>query len=212
VPYDVEDFVALGQGARTYWALILPASAPQKDFKEYVTALKRDSSLRSYGVPLTGGAPGVVGNVIGKYSSVEMVQIPFSGSAPVLQNIMAGQVPAGITGMAEAVSAYRSGKAKVLAVTGKDRTPILPEVATFHELGVNGLDFYTFVGFFAPKGLPPEAAREFNAALRKTLADPAVQEKITATGMQPAMTTLEEANREVGTLARFWKETFTKKR
>jgi tripartite-type tricarboxylate transporter receptor subunit TctC len=125
---------------------------------------------------------------------------------------MAGQVPAGITGMAEAVSAYRSGKAKVLAVTGKDRTPILPEVATFHELGVNGLDFYTFVGFFAPKGLPPEAAREFNAALRKTLADPAVQEKITATGMQPAMTTLEEANREVGTLARFWKETFTKKR
>jgi tripartite-type tricarboxylate transporter receptor subunit TctC len=146
----------------------------------------------------------VVANAIGKYAGVEMTPVPFAGSAPVLQNVMAGQIPAGITGTAEAVSASRSGKARVVAVSGDERTPLLPDVPTFKELGIDGLGFHTFVGFFGPKGFPPAMAQEFNTALRKTLADPEVQEKIRNTAMQPAPTTLEEARREIDELSRFW--------
>lgn len=211
--YDVAaDFVALGQGAHTDWSLILPASASYKNFGDYVDAIKREPLARSYGVPLMNGAPGVVGNAIGKFAGVEMVEVPFQGSAPVLQNVMANQVPAGITGMPEAVNAERSGKARVAAVSGRERTSLFPDVPTFKELGVAGLDFRTFVGFFAPKGLPADMAEAFNAALRKSLADPEVQKKIKEHGMEPASTTLDEAKLEVEAMSRYWKRAIGSKR
>jgi tripartite-type tricarboxylate transporter receptor subunit TctC len=211
VKYSVSDFVALGQGARTSWALMLPTAPGYKDFKDYTQALKRDPSVRSYGVPLKGGAPGVVGDAIGKAVGVAMEQIPFAGSAPVSQNVMANQVPAGVTGMPEAVSVNRGDKARTFAVTGEKRSPLLPDVPTFAELGIKGLEnVYTFVGFFGPRSMPPETAKEFNAALRKALADPAVHEKLTGAGLTAAPTTLEEAGREVAVQARYWKETLGK--
>jgi tripartite-type tricarboxylate transporter receptor subunit TctC len=212
VHYDaMTDFVALGQAVRTYWTLLLPPNGPYRDFKEYAAALKRDPAQRSYGVPLTGGATAVVGDAIGKYAGVEMVPVPFQGSAPVLQNVMGGQVPSGVTGMPEAVSASKGGKARVVAVSGATRTSLLPDVPTFKELGIDGLEFHTFVGFFAPKGLPPQMAQEFNAALRKALNDPATQDKILQLALQPAPTTLEQASREVDDIERFWKKALASK-
>ena len=211
VKYGVGDFVALGQGARTSWALMLPTAPGYKNFKDYTDALKRNPAVRSYGVPLKGGAPSVVGDAIGKAVGVAMEQIPYPGSAPVSQNVMANQVPAGVTGMPEAVSVNRGDKARTFAVTGEKRSPLLPDVPTFAELGIQGLEnVYTFVGFFGPKNVPPETAREFNAALRKALADPAVHDKLTGAGLTAAPTTLEEAGREVAIQARYWKETLGK--
>lgn len=206
VRYNVQtDFVPLGQAVRTYWTLIIPPNADYKDFKGYVAAIRKEPNARSYGVPLAGGATKAIGEAVGKYAGVGLVEVPFHGSAPLLQNVLAGQVPAGMTGMPEAIAAHRSGKARVIAVSGSARTQLLPDVPTFKELGVDGLEFRTFVGFFAPKGLPSAMAQQFNAALRKTLADPSVQQKITQLALQPAPTTLEEASREVSEMAAFWK-------
>ncbi|WP_083745749.1 tripartite tricarboxylate transporter substrate-binding protein [Variovorax sp. KK3] len=199
------DFVALGQAARSYWTLSIPADAPYNDFKAYVSAARQDAHLRAYGVPFVGGAPELIGSSIGKLLGMPMVAVPFSGSGPVMQNVMAGQVPSGITGMPEAMAVHRSGKARVIAVSGSARTPLLPDVPVFKELGIAGLDFHTFLGFFAPRKLPAPMAQEFNAALRKTLADPAVLERIAQMSLQPAPTTLEEASREVDEMGRFWK-------
>jgi tripartite-type tricarboxylate transporter receptor subunit TctC len=207
VKYDAAtDFAPLGQVARTPWTLNIPATAPYKDFNGYAEALKREKGLRSYGVPLTGGAMELIGTAIGKQVGGDMVIVPFNGSAPVIQNVIGAQIPAGITGMPEAMAVQKSGKARVVAVTGAERTPLLPDVPTFKELGVPGLEFYTFVGVFAPKGFPPAMAQEFNLALRKTLADPAVVQKIQGLGMSVASTTVDEATRETHVLIDFWKK------
>lgn len=206
------DFVPLGQTARTPWTLNIPANTPYRDFKGYAEALKREPLLRAYGVPLTGSAMEMIGEAIGKHIGAAMTVVPYSGSAPVIQNVMGGQVPAGVTGMPEAMSVSRSGKARVIAVTGLERTPLLPDTPTFKELGVGGLEFYTFVGFFGPRGLPAPLAKEFNAALRKALADPAVLEKIATLGLTPAPTTLDEASTEVHTLVKFWRDALAPKR
>ncbi|MFT3814931.1 MAG: tripartite tricarboxylate transporter substrate-binding protein [Acidovorax sp.] len=204
--YDAEaDFTALGQAARSVWTLSLPASAAYKDFAGFAAAAKADASLRSFGVPFTGGAPTLIGETLGRTWGAPMQAVPFSGSGPVIQNVMAGQVPAGITGMPEAMSVHRSGKARVVAVSGTQRSALLPDVPTFKELGVDGLEFHTFLGFFGPKGLPKEMAQEFNAALRKVLAEPAVLDKIAGMSLQPAPTTLAEARGEVAEMERFWK-------
>lgn len=206
IGYEAADFIALGQAVRTYWTLGVPAIASYKDFKEYVAALKRDPLLRAYGVPLTGGAMAMIGDAIGKHAGVEMTIVPYNGSAPVMQNVIGGQVPAGITGMPEAMAVNRSGLAKVIAISGDKRSALLPDTPTFKESGVQGLEFHTFLGFFAPKGLPFAMAQEFNAALRKTLADPAVLSRIRDMSLEPAPTTLDEAAREFSQMSRFWKE------
>ncbi|WP_198968731.1 tripartite tricarboxylate transporter substrate-binding protein [Xylophilus sp. ASV27] len=205
--YDAAaDFTALGQAARSVWTLSIPASAPYQDFAGFAAALKADASLRSFGVPFTDGAPTLIGQALGRRWGVAMTAIPYSGSGPVIQNVMAAQVPAGITGMPEAMAVHRSGKARVIAVSGTRRSALLPDVPTFKELGIEGLEFYTFLGFFAPKNLPRDMAQEFNAALRKVLAEPAVLEKLSGMSLQPAPTTLAEAGEEVASLERFWKQ------
>lgn len=205
--YDAEaDFTALGQAARSVWTLSIPVNATYKDIAGLGAAVKSEPSLRSFGVPFTGGAPTLIGEALGRHWSVPMQAIPFSGSGPVIQNVMAAQVPAGITGMPEAMAVHRSGKARVIAVSGARRTALLPDVPTFTELGIAGLEFHTFLGFFAPKSLPKEMAQEFNAALRKVLADPAVLDKINGMSLEPAPTTLAEASEEVATMEHFWKK------
>lgn len=205
--YDAEaDFTALGQAARSVWTLSIPASAPYKDFAGFASAAKAEAPLRSFGVPFTGGAPTLIGEALGRQWGVPMEPIPFSGSGPVIQHVIAAQVPAGITGMPEAMAVHRSGKARVIAVSGAQRTPLLPDTPTFKELGIAGLEFHTFLGFFAPKGLPKDMAQEFNTALRKVLADPAVLDKLSGMSLQPAPTTLAEARDEVAAMERFWKK------
>jgi tripartite-type tricarboxylate transporter receptor subunit TctC len=209
--YDAEaDFTALGQAARSVWTLSIPATVPYKDFAGFAAAAKAEAPLRSFGVPFTGGAPTLIGEALGRHWSVAMEAIPFSGSGPVIQNVMAGQVPAGITGMPEAMAVHRSGKARVVAVSGAQRSALLPDVPTFKELGIDGLEFHTFLGFFGPKNLPKEMAQEFNAALRKVLAEPAVLDKLGSMSLQPAPTTLAEARAEVAAMERFWKKALQK--
>lgn len=209
--YDAEaDFTALGQAARSVWTLSIPATAPYKDFAGFAAAAKAEAPLRSFGVPFTGGAPTLIGEALGRHWSVAMEAIPFSGSGPVIQNVMAGQVPAGITGMPEAMAVHRSGKARVVAVSGAQRSALLPDVPTFKELGIDGLEFHTFLGFFGPKNLPKEMAQEFNAALRKVLAEPAVLDKLGSMSLQPVPTTLAEARAEVAAMERFWKKALQK--
>ncbi|ADV00672.1 tripartite tricarboxylate transporter substrate-binding protein [Alicycliphilus denitrificans] len=209
--YDAEaDFTALGQAARSVWTLSIPATAPYKDFAGFAAAAKAEAPLRSFGVPFTGGAPTLIGEALGRHWSVAMEAIPFSGSGPVIQNVMAGQVPAGITGMPEAMAVHRSGKARVVAVSGAQRSALLPDVPTFKELGIDGLELHTFLGFFGPKNLPKEMAQEFNAALRKVLAEPAVLDKLGSMSLQPAPTTLAEARAEVAAMERFWKKALQK--
>lgn len=198
------DFVALGHAARSYWTLVAPEKAGYTHFRDYVAAVQRDPLLRSYGAPWTGGAPTAIGNAVGRYANVQMVEVPYLGSGPVLQNVLAAQVPAGTMGMPGAINVHRTGKAKVLAVTGPTRSAKMPDVPTFKELGVDGLESVsTVVSFFAPKGMPTAMAQEFNAALLRALAQPEIEEKFA--GQPPAPTSLEQAKQEVIEMERFWK-------
>jgi tripartite-type tricarboxylate transporter receptor subunit TctC len=211
VSYDFSrDFISLGLAFRSAWVLSVPASAPYKDFKAYAEAVKKDPKWRSYAVPYVGGAPEAVGNALGRTLGVEMTPIPFAGSAPALQSVVAAQVPASSTGMPDAVALNEAGRVKVIAITGPKRSILLRDVPTFEELGVRGLEpVRTLIGFFAPKGLPPAMAREFNAALRTTLADPKVHDQLLRMSLEPASTSLEEATREMEDSQRFWKAAIT---
>lgn len=211
--YDaLADFTALGLAAHSQWTLSIPATGASKDFVIFAATAKAEPAQRSYGVSFVGGAPTVIGDTLGRNWGSPMAPVPFSVSVPVIQNVIAGQIPAGITGMPEAMAVHRSGKARVIAVSGANRAPLLPDVPIFKELGVDDLEFHTFLGFFAPNNLPPEMAAEFNAALRKVLAEPSVLERLSGMSLQPAPTPLTEAREEVLSMNLFWQKALDVKR
>lgn len=211
--YDVfKDFIALGQAFRFGWAFSVSATGPVKDLNGLLDGVRQDPALRSYGVPLPGGVPELIGEALGRRAGVAMTAVPFNGAAPMLPLLIGGQVPAGVTGVPEAIQMHKTGKARILAIAGNQRSSLVPDVPTFRELGMPEVTVRTFFGFFAPRGLPGPMAEQFNAALRKALDEPAVQHKLADMSLEAAPTTLAEAAAEVATAHQFWKTALAAKK
>ncbi|MGT2490021.1 tripartite tricarboxylate transporter substrate-binding protein [Cupriavidus basilensis] len=168
---------------------------------------------RNYGVPLMGGMPDLIGNSVGSKAGVAMEAIPFNGSAQMMPQLIGGQLASGVTGSPEAVTMSRAKKVRLLAVTGDKRSPLLPDVPTFAEGGVQGLNLNSFNAFFAPKNLPAPIADKFNTALRKTLADPDVRKQVSDMSLEIVeSSSLPEAKAELERSYRFWNSTAAAKR
>jgi tripartite-type tricarboxylate transporter receptor subunit TctC len=202
----VRDFVAVGQVARFPLALTTGPASGAKSLSDLAGYLKTNPSKANYGVPVVGGFPSMVGVTVATKMGIPMVAAPFPGSGPVVANVAADQVTAGITGLGDAMPMHKGGRVRVLAITGTHRSAVLPEVPTFEELGYKGLTQKSWYGFFAPKAVSPQVAERFNRALVKALAEPDIKQRITDLSMEIAPTTLSEAAAEFKSAADFWTE------
>ncbi|KDP83626.1 hypothetical protein CF70_024060 [Cupriavidus sp. SK-3] len=212
--YDaLRDFAPLGTVARFQWVLSLPTNSPATTLQQFMDIAKKDASKRNYGVPLMGGMPDLIGNSVGSKAGVAMEAIPFNGSAQMMPQLIGGQLASGVTGSPEAVTMSRAKKVRLLAVTGDKRSLLLPDVPTFAEGGVPGLNLNSFNAFFAPKNLPAAIAEKFNAALRKTLADPDVRKQVSDMSLDIVeSSSISEAKAELERSYRFWNSTAAAKR
>lgn len=200
------DFLAVGQVARYPLALSVAPATGAKSLADFASYVKANPDKANYGVPVVGGFPSTVGATVARKIGVSMVVVPFPGSGPVVLNVAADQVNAGVTGLGDAMSMHKGGRLRVVAITGLKRSPILPEVPTFEELGYGGLTLVSWYGIFAPKALPAPMAERFNRALAKVLTDVDVKFRISELSMEIAPTTLAEAATEFEKAADFWTE------
>lgn len=204
--YDaLRDFTVVGTVARFQWVLSVPTTSPATTLKQFMDVARSDPSKRNYGVPLMGGMPDLIGASVGKQAGATMEAIPFNGSAQMMPQLIGGQLASGVTGSPEAVTMARAKKVRLLAVTGDKRSALLPDVPTFAEGGVPGLNLNSFNAFFAPKNLPAAIADKFNAALRKTLADPDVRKQLSDMSLDLVeSSSIPEARSELERTYRFW--------
>jgi len=160
-----------------------------KTLKEFVEFARRQE------VPYVSGGIGATGHlsmeyfdsfVAGTGSGLRLRHIPYKGGAPAMTDHIAGQVPAGFGVFAGALPHIRAGKLVALAVSGRQRTPQLPAVPTVAESGYPGFEME--IGYFVmlPAKTPDATAKEVEIRLRRALAEPAIQEKVRALGMEPA--------------------------
>jgi len=204
--YDaIRDFVAVGQVARFQWTFAVPLSSPAKSLREFVDAVQKDPSLGNYGVPLQGGVPDIIGASLSRKGNIQMTSVPFGGSAALMPQLIGGHLAAGVTGEPEGLQMFKGGKVRILAISGEKRSSFLPQVSTFEEQGFPGVNVNSFNAFFAPKALPKVLAERFNTALRVTLEDKQVQEKINEMSMELAPADLQESAQELGRSYDFWK-------
>jgi tripartite-type tricarboxylate transporter receptor subunit TctC len=184
--YDMaRDFVPVAQVANFQLALATGPGSPAKNLKDYVSWLKADTTHAAYASPALGSIPHFFGLMIGKQVGVQMLHVPFNGSAPLMTALVGGQVPASVDTLADLTEMHRAGKIRVLATSGTRRSTALPDVPTFTELGYKDIEGVGRYGFVAPAGTARAAVDRLNAAIARAVASPDLQEKFLKLGLEP---------------------------
>ena len=136
----------------------------------------------NYGIPAVGSVPQFAGLLVGKALGTPMTAVPYRGGAPLVQDLLGGQVPAGFLSLTETIEHHRSGKMRVLAVSGTTRAKAAPDIPTFAEQGIKGIDMNPWLAVFGPKGMDPDFVGRFTKAVQAALADPDVVERLSKLG------------------------------
>jgi tripartite-type tricarboxylate transporter receptor subunit TctC len=178
-----QDFVPVAGFATFVNALAVSPGTPAKNFNEYLAAIRAQGGKSAVGVPAPASVPEFLVKVIGEKYKLDLVSVPYRGSAPMIADMLASQLPAGIASVPEFVENHKAGKLRVIAVLGAARQAVLPEVPTFAELGLAGFEYAPYYAFFAPAGTPRAELDRFAAALARVIAIPEVRDKLTMWGL-----------------------------
>jgi tripartite-type tricarboxylate transporter receptor subunit TctC len=203
--YDpVADFTALAGVANYYNVLAVSPATGVRTMAEFGAWVKAHPTEANYGVPAPGSVPQFIGDVIGKSFGVTMNSVPYKGGAPMVQDLLAGQIPIGIASMTELIEYHRTGKVRILGSSGQERSKTAPEIPTFQELGFSGIDKNPWLAFFGPKGLPTEFVDSFDRAMRTVLAQPDLQERLAKIGNEVTPAPASEVEHWVVDATRSW--------
>jgi len=185
LPFDVErDLTAIGLVAHTPLVLVASSAMP-KTLKELIAYAKTNPGKVSYGSGGPGSISHVVGEAFAKAADISLLHVPYKGNGPALIDLSGGHVNLLFDGFISARPIAQQGRAHLLAVSGKQRSPVAPEVPTFAEQGLPDYEASTWNCLFAPKGTPAEAITKLNAALNKALATQGVKDRLAQGASQP---------------------------
>ncbi|WP_019576080.1 Bug family tripartite tricarboxylate transporter substrate binding protein [Curvibacter lanceolatus] len=183
------DFVAVGGLATFVNAFAVSSGTPAKSFKDYVAAVQAAGGKGNVGVPAPASVPEFLVKVIGEKNKLDLVSVPYRGSAPMLADMLGNQIGAGVASVPDFIENHRAGKLRVVAVLGDKRQAALPDVPSFAELGLAGFEDVPYYGIFTVAGTPKASLDPFSAALAKVLAQPDVHERLTAMGLSVGYST-----------------------
>jgi tripartite-type tricarboxylate transporter receptor subunit TctC len=171
----VEDFAAISLFGREQSVLVVNPNIPVHSVKEFIDYVKARPGQVDYASSGNGSAQHLFMAMFLSAAGLKMTHIPYRGSAQAVTDVVAGQVPVTMPGLAAMMVHIRENRLRPLAVTGDTRSPLLPDVPTLAESGFPGFSAYVWSGLVAPKGTPPEIIAKLNRELKIALKSPAVK-------------------------------------
>lgn len=193
VSYDpVRDFTPIGLIGATPNVLVVNTAVPAKTVQEFVDFVKRNPGKISYGTAGQGSLTHLTMELFKQQTGAFMVHIPYRGIAPAIIDLLAGQTQAMFPGLAAALPHLRAGKMRALAITGKTRSPQLPDVPTLEELGFRNFDAMQWYGCVGPAGMPADVVKRLNDTLNTVLKAPELAEKFAGEAVDPQPMTPEQ--------------------
>ena len=202
MPYDaVKDFTPISLIGRSPAFLVSHPGFESKTARDALTFAKAQPGKLTMAIAGTGS---VVVDLFRARTGLNFVSVPYRGSSPAMIDLMSGQVNVMITTMASAGSHVKGGKLRALAVTGSQRNPDFPDVPTFTELGVNGMDYEQWFGIMGPANMPRPVVDKLAAAMEQVLRMPDVRERLTGMAMDVAVAGPAEMKRKVEGDATQW--------
>jgi tripartite-type tricarboxylate transporter receptor subunit TctC len=185
-PYNtMKDIRPLAAVARSRLLLVGAPSLPAKDFKSLVAYVHANAGKLSFASYSAGTASHYAGVIMNQKAGLDLAHVPFAGSAPALAQVMGGQIALMYDGMVTSLPMIRAGKLQAYAVASRDRSPLLPQVLTFAELGYPEMEFSNWVGVIASARVPADLARNIQAAAYRAAASPKLRERMQALGYEP---------------------------
>ena len=182
--YDVKEFVPIVQAATQPNVIVVNSTFPAKTLPELLEMAK--TQKLAYASPGTGTTPHLTGEHIFKaIAHLDVVHVPHKGAGPAATAVVSGEPPIGSLAVTAPIPFIKEGRLRALAISSAKRHPLLPDVPTFAELGYPEIEEYTWVGFFAPAGTPPEIVGKLNEAINRALRMPDVRERLVALTFEP---------------------------
>jgi tripartite-type tricarboxylate transporter receptor subunit TctC len=199
-----KDFAPVAGFATFVNAFAVSGGTPARSFKEYVSWVQTAGGGQgAVGVPAPASVPEFLVKVIGEKYRLDLIAAPYRGSAPMMTDMLGNQIAAGVGSVPDFIENHRAGKIRVVAVLGRQRLALLPEVPTLAELGLPGFEDSPYYGVFAPAGTPPAVLERFSAALGQVIGQREVHARLTAMGLSVGLmsgaqlATRERAYRQV---------------
>lgn len=203
--YDAnKDFTLIGGLGKMPLVLAVTPNFPAKNVQELLALVKKSPGSISFATPGAGSPQHVALELFKQRTGTDLMHVPYKGSAPALQDLMAGQVQTMFTDLPPSLSAIKSGKVRVLAVATPQRLPLLPDVPTMAEAGVPGFDAYAWQGFVGPAKLPNSVVSKLNKDLVAALKHPEMHAKLEELGIQPMPMTPAEFTEFVRSEQKLW--------
>ncbi|MBU3576200.1 tripartite tricarboxylate transporter substrate binding protein [Polynucleobacter sp. UK-Mo-2m-Kol15] len=184
--YDsIKDLQPIIQISSLPLVLVINPNLPPKTFQEFIAYAKANAGKLNYASSGSGTSPHLAGEMFKTMTGISMTHIPYKGNAPVLNDLLAGQVDAHF-GLVPGMLPYiKSGKLRALAVTTKTRVASLPDVPTIMELGYPNYEINSWQGLFAPANTPPDIITKLNETTNRILSDPEFRAVLAKEGSDP---------------------------
>ncbi|MBN9412002.1 MAG: ABC transporter substrate-binding protein [Burkholderiales bacterium] len=198
--YDVgKDFVPVGLVAINpdVFAISTTAASGVSSMKDFGAWAQKNATAGNVGVPAPASVPDFAVGVVAKALSADLKSAPYRGDGPVAQDVLAGQIAAGIGSVGVMLPQVSTGKVRILAVNGTTRVASIPDVPTYAELGIKGLEDQIFTAVIAPAGTPADIVRRYNTAIAQVVATPEMREKLSNLGITLMSSTPEALGQRI---------------
>jgi tripartite-type tricarboxylate transporter receptor subunit TctC len=193
LPYDpVADFAPIALVARLPLVFTINAGHAETSVSEVIAYAKANPGKLTFASSGSGGAPHLAGELFKMVNGIDMVHVPYRGSGPAVIDVAGGRVDIMIDAVPSLKSMIEAGRLRPLATANDKRSPILPNVPTFKELGINGIEVSLWFGMLAPAKTPTAVVARLNGELKKILRMPEVQESFAQQGADPSWDTPPE--------------------
>jgi tripartite-type tricarboxylate transporter receptor subunit TctC len=196
--YTQADVAPIGMGHSTDHAFVVGPAVPDavRNIRDFVEWAKANPGKASVGNPAAGSMPHLLAGRLAMLGGFQITNVPFAGSGPAIPQVLGGQLAGMSSPLGDWVQHHKTGKARILATSGPERSIYTPDVATFREQGFGELMVREWFGFFAPGGTSDMIKENLNSALRAALGQPDIREFVTPLAANiEASTTADHARR-----------------
>jgi tripartite-type tricarboxylate transporter receptor subunit TctC len=193
VPYDaIKDFAAVTLVAASPNVVVVNPQVPAKTLPELVQLIRDNPGKYSYAGPGVGSTPHLGGELFRLTYKLDLVHVPFTGAAPAVQATIGGHTPIAFTALPSSLAAIQAGQVRAIGLAATERAQQIPDVPTFAEQGVKDQEADTLTGVVVPSGTPKEIVELLSREIAKSVARPAVRERLATLGFRPVANTPAE--------------------
>lgn len=211
LPFDtLKDFTGVTMMATAPVLLVTHPSVPAKNLTELLAAAKAKPRSLNYASGGNGTSTHLAAELMKLAAGVDIIHIPYKGTGPAMNDLLGGQVNMQFAGISSAKQHVEAGKLRAIALTGDKRNPAMPDVPTFEELGVKGVNADSYWGVYAPAGTPAEVVKILNAHFVKALRSPELGKRSADLGYLPLANTAAEHTSQMKQMVAQWIDVVTR--